>query len=275
MADLTAAQEDNRVVLNRWLGDIGLTGMESQVLEWITASRSPEYIKIEMTKTPIFKQTFPEYDAAIAAGNPMTPAQILDYRKTVKSIFSNNGVPDGFYDSNDDFVDLITKRLSPQELEQRVLDGYTRVAGAPQEVKDVFNQYFGVQGDAMLATFYLDPARGQKFLSDAATQAEIGGAGAQYGFGLTQTEAERYQTQGITGAAARTGFKQAYQFQGLAEESVSETGDITRGQIAEGVLTGGEAEQRMQRRQQERSAAFQGGTGSAATTRTGLGLGGT
>jgi len=274
MADLTPQQEDNRVVLNNWLGQFNLGTLGPTVLNWIIQGYSPDRIKLEITNTNEFNSEFPEYKAAIQAGNPMSPAEIMSYRENVTSLFKDYGLPPGFYDQKDDFVDLINKRLSPGELQTRVEQGYTRVAGAPQEVKDVFNQYFGVKGDAMLATFFLDPERGGKFLQDAATQAEIGGAANQYGFDFSQEESQRYQQLGISGAQARQGLQQAYQLKPLEEESVSETSDLTSDQLAEGVLTGGAAAEQMQRRQQERRAAFSGSGGGASQGREGLGLGG-
>lgn len=273
MADLTAQQQDNRAVLNQWLGQFNLGTLQGTVTDWIIQGYSPDRIKLEITNTNEFKSEFPEYQAAIQAGQPMSPAEIMSYRNTVNNLFKDFGLPKGFYDSKDDYVDLINKRLSPQELQTRIQDGYTRVAGAPQEVKDTFQQYFGVQGDAMLATFFLDPERGGKFLADAATQAEIGGAASQYGFSFDQTEAQRYQQLGISGAQARQGLQQAYQLKPLAEESISEQGDLTSDQLAQAALTGGEAEKLVTQRQQERRAAFGGGGGGASQGREGLGLG--
>jgi len=273
MAELTPQQEDNRVVLNNWLGQFGLDTLGPTVLGWLQQNYSPDRIKLELTNTPQFNDAFPEYKAAINAGTPMSPAEIMSYRETVTSMFKDYGLPQGFYDTHDDFVDLISKRLSPQELQTRVEQGYVRVAGAPQEVKDAFSQYFGVQGEPMLASFFLDPTKGAKLISDMATQAEIGGAASQYGFDFSQQEASRYQQLGISGQQARQQLQQAYQLKPLAEESISETGDITNDRVAEAALTGGQAEAELTRRQQERRAAFAGGGGGASQSREGLGLG--
>lgn len=273
MADLTPQQEDNRQLLNQWLGQFNLSSLGPDVLNMIIDNRSPDYIKLKILDHPTFKAEFPEYDAAVQAGTPMTPAEILSYRQNVTNLFKDYNLPAGFYDQKADFVDLISKKLSPQELESRVTQGYARVAGAPQEVKDAFNQYFGAQGDSMLATFYLDPEKGGKFLADAATQAEIGGAAAQYGFDFNKSEAERYQQLGVSGQQARQSLQQAYQLKPITDETISEEQDLTTDQLAEAALTGGAAETAVQRRQQERRAAFGGGGGGASTGKEGLGLG--
>lgn len=101
---------------------------------------SNERLQQELFGSGTFKQAFPEYQAAIAAGNPMDPGEILDYRTQVKSVMFNAGMPAGFYDQNQDFADLISKRLSPVELEGRVQQGFSRVNNAPQEVKDALDR---------------------------------------------------------------------------------------------------------------------------------------
>lgn len=269
---LTQEQTNALGTLSVWLGDYKLAGLTDTIKQWIIDGYDPDRVQREITTTDVFKQEFPEYQAAITAGNPMTPADILNYRTTVTATFRNAGLPEGFYDSRDDFVDLITKRLSPTELQTRVNEGFARVAMAPQEVKDTFNEFFGAQGENLLATFFLDPTKGTEIIDKKIRQAEIGGFGKMYGFEIDAQRAEGYAAMGLGGSQAQQAFAQAHQLKPLAEESISETGDLSTGELAEATLIGGKAQSEVQRRQQERSAAFQGG-GGATTTQKGLGLG--
>lgn len=273
MAELNATQNNAMGVLQGWLGDFNLGSLSDTVRQWIIDGYTPERVQHEITNTDLFKQEFPEYQAAIKAGNPMTPSDILQYRTAVTATFRNAGLPEGFYDGRDDFVDLINKRLSPVELQARVNEGYARVAGAPQEVKDAFNSYFGVQGENMLATFFLDPTKGTELIDKKIRQAEIGGYGQMYGFGIGAQDAEKYASMGLGGSQAQQAFAQAHGMRPLAEETMGEATDITTGQLAEASLVGGEAQDAIQRRQQERSAAFRGGGGGATTSKGGLGVG--
>lgn len=282
-SQLSADQNNNLAVLNQWLGQFGLDNPDlmTSVKNWIIGSYSPDRIKLEIQASPTFKTAFPEYDARIKAGlSPVSPADIINYRQTATKLMKDAGLPSGFYDSPDDFVTLMTAGnggISPDELSQRIRGGYTKVQQAPQEVKDAFSEYFGVQGDNYLATFFLDPTKGLDTINKALTEAQIGGAGKQYGFNVTQSAAEKYFSQGITDQQARQGFQQANQLKPLAEETISEQTNLTNEQLAEAALTGGDAEAAVKRRQQERAAAFRpayGGQGGGAQGQRGIGVGG-
>ncbi len=269
--------EDQRVVWNNYLQQFGLQGLKTAdgrdfLDAMVTDSWTAERIQAELTNTTMFQQAFPEYQAAIKAGNPMTPKDILNYRTTVTSLFKNAGLPGGFYDQADDFVNLISNNLSPAELQTRVNDGYARVANAPAEVKQAFSDYFGVNGDHYLAAFMLDPTKGTDLINRDIQTALIGGGAKQVGLNINQNDASQIAAGNISEYALRSGMTQAGQLRPLGEESISETTDLTDADILKGQLGVGSNEATT-RRQQERSAAFKGGGGGAAESKTGLGLG--
>jgi hypothetical protein len=277
MADTSGLDPTQGSVFNSlttWLQQIGLnTGtMQDFIKNAIINSDSTDTIKLNIVNQPDFQKAFPEYQAAIKAGNPMSPADILNYRTTVTGLMKDAGLPSGFYDQPDDFVNLISNNLSPAELQSRIQDGYAKVAQAPQAVKDAFSDYFGAQGDNMLATFFLDPTKGTDAIQKAVQTASIGGQAAQAGLGITQGEAANVAAQGFSEYTLRSGIQQAAQQGQLANESISESNDLTGGDVLNQAL-GIAGTQAVARRQQERSAAFGGGGGGAAQTREGLGLG--
>lgn len=267
---------DARDVWNSQLAAWGIDSAEIRDLlnRSVTDSMSSEGLKAELFRTNTFKQAFPEYEASIRAGTPMDPSTILNYRAEVKRTMINAGIPPGFYDTNQDFAQLIDNKLSVAEIGDRVSQGLARVYQAPQEVKDTFNSFFGAQGDSALATLYLDPTKGKDLLLKMATQAEIGGTGKRFGFDVGMDQASRLAELGINAGSAAQGFEQAKALRPLTEETISEENDITS-QEAVGSVFGDDAanaKERLARRSQERTAAFQGGGGGAQTER-GLGLG--
>lgn len=261
-----------------WAGQLKAWGLDTPEIQdlltrSVTETMSSEGLKAELFKTNTFNQSFPEYQASIQAGHPMDPGTILEYRQNVKSVMFNAGIPSGFYDSNQDYADLIGKGVSAKELSDRVLNGFDKVAHAPQEVKDVFNSYFGAQGEAALATFFLDPSKGSELLTKMATQGEIGGAGKRFGFDVNVDQAGRLAELGVDARSAQQGFEQAKTLNPLTQETISETQDLTSQDTINTVFgVGGDSAEQVKRRQQERSAAFQGG-GGAAQTQGGLGVG--
>lgn len=269
--------EDQRVIWNQYLSQFGLSGLRTNdgrdfLNAMVTDSWTPERIQVELTNTTSFQQAFPEYQAAIKAGNPMTPTDIMNYRTTVTSLFKNAGLPGGFYDQPDDFVDLISKNLSPAELQTRVQDGYARMANAPEAVKQTFSDYFGVNGDHYLAAFMLDPTKGTDLINRDIQTALIGGGAKQVGLNVNQQQAAEIAASKLSDYAIQSGLTQASQLKPLGEESISETTDITDADILKGNL-GVASNEAVARRQQERSAAFKGGGGGASEGKQGLGLG--
>ena len=269
--------EDQRVIWQNYLNQFGLQGLTTTdgrdfLSAMVTDSWTPERIQAELTNTPAFHQAFPEYQAAIKAGNPMTPTDILNYRTTVTSLFKNAGLPQGYYDSPDDFVNLVSNNLSPAELQTRVRDGYAQVANAPDAVKQAFSDYFGVNGDHYLAAFMLDPTKGTELIQKNIQTAMIGGGAKQVGLNVSQQQAEDIGANKLSDYQLKSGLREAGQLKPLSTESISETNDITDADILKGSLGVGSSEA-TQRRQQERSAAFKGGGGGASESKQGLGLG--
>ena len=275
MADLTTDQNNQLAVLTEFLKRYNLTGLEGNVKDWIINGYNSERIDLELRGTDTFKQAFPEIEARRAKGLPAVSVDdVVNYRQTVKEVFFNAGLPAGFYDEPQDFVDLMAEKdLSPAELKSRVEDGFMRVYNAPQEIQDTFNSFFGAQGPNMLATFFLDPQKGRDVLIKQVTQAEIAGTGKRFGFDIDIGQAQRLGEIGVNLGTAAQGFEQAAGLRPISEETIGESTDISEGELVSGVLGGDvSAQDRIQRRQRERQAAF-GGGGGGAQTQQGFGLG--
>jgi hypothetical protein len=275
---------DSRVIFQDFLASLGLGHMSDLINKAITESMDPATFSIFVENDPRFLAAFPEIaanKAKLAQGEKVQAIKAVDvinYRTGVKSLFRDMGLPPTFYDQPEDFVDLmVNKNLSLAELESRVEQGFSKVDSAPPEVQDVFNSFFGAQGKSALAAIFLDPARGTKALGEMVAQAEIGGAGKRFGFDVDVARAERLRESGIADyQRAAQGFEQAGQLRPLEQETISEATDITEEELVEGAFGTDQAgltqRERLQRRAQERTAAFQGG-GGAQQGQSGFGLG--
>ena len=265
-------KQDARLVLTGFLEQYGLKGLDSFVNDAVVNSWSPERVELELRKTPTFQQAFPEIVERDKRGLPaVSPADVLNYRREVKSYMFNAGLPSDFYDQPSDFVDLMAvKDLSPVEIKARVEEGFARVDAAPAAVKEVFDQFFGANGKGALASFFLDPQRSMAALQKQVAVAETGGFGKQFGFNIDLARAEQLASQGKD---PRQAWEQANAMRPLEVETISEQQNITEGQLI-GAAFGesGEAQDLLKRRAQEREAAFRGG-GGAASTQKGFGIG--
>lgn len=265
-------KDDARKVLTSFLEQYGLKGLDGFVNQAVTESWSPERVELELRKTDTFRQSFPEIVEREKRGLPaVSPADVLNYRREVKTYMFNAGLPAGFYDEPSDYVDLMAvKDLSAAEIKSRVEQGFARVAAAPASVKEAFNSFFGASGEGALAAFFLDPQRGEAALQKAVASAEVGGFGKQFGFNIDLTRAEQLAAQGRN---AQQTWEQVNQMKSLTEETFGETQDLTNDTIiGAGFGESGQAQDDIQKRLQERSAQFKGG-GGAVQGQKGLGLG--
>lgn len=267
-----ALTEDARQVFQGFLDSLGLGHMSDLITKAVTNSWDPATFTAHVEADQRYKDAFPEIAAGRAKGFEMNAGQVLEYRAGVKEVMGRAGMPVNFYNSPDDFVNLIGKGISLTELSGRMEQGFMKVAGAPQEVKDAFNSFFGAQGEAALASFFLDPAKSIDSLTQMAQQSEISGTGKRFGFDINLDFSERLrEIAGVERAAQ--GIEQAYGLRGVAEETIEETEDITSQDLLSGVLgENAEDRERMERRVMQRRADFSGGGGGAQTQR-GFGTG--
>lgn len=167
--------------------------------------------------------------------------------------------PADFYNSPDDFTRLLVADVSPNELRQRVESGYNRMMMAPPEVRDVFNDWFGVNGNSALAAFFLDPDRAKPVIMKMAEQAFVGGSGRRFGFEIDPSVAANIVETGGS-AQAPDAFAGLAEARAYFDETISETTDIQAED--EGVRAAfaldGEAAQVVRRRQEQRAAQFGG-----------------
>lgn len=262
-------------IIQKVLNQYGLGSLGSKVYnDWI-ASNNPDLAILNMRNDPIYQARFPAMK--LRADNKMTPINETDYmnwEQGAKDLFRSYGLPEGFYDSQDDFTNFIAKGVSVQELGQRVTQGYVAAQNAPDEVKNQLAQYYGV-GTGGLAAYYLDPTKALPALQQQFTASQIGAqaAGSAFG-GISKDEAERLQKMGVNEQTADQGFGALGQagelMHGLPGQQAN---DISRETQLNFVAGDAEAQQALQKVANQRKAEFAGG-GSAATASQGVvGLG--
>jgi hypothetical protein len=224
----------------------------------------------------IFDQRFPGIRIRQEKGlSPISPAEYVNYEDNATQYMRAAGLPQGFYDNKADFTDLISNDVSLNELNTRVTQGYAQVATAPPEVRDAFNHFFGAQGDSALAAFFLDPDKALPALEKQVDIAKIGGAGIGAGLNFGLDRATQITDAGVSDTQARQAFANIHSMDSLFTNTISETGSLTaekQGVDAALGLDQGQARQQIQRRLDERTAAFNGGGGAASTNAGVIGL---
>ncbi len=227
----------------------------------ITGNSSVDEVGIQLRENPAFQRRFSANEARRAAGKPQyTISQYLQLENSYRSALLAGGMDPGFYDSPEDFQRFIERDISPDELSDRIQQGYQAVRDADPAVVNELKNLYGLN-DNQLASFFIDPDRARDSVIRAARAAEVASqARQQAGMPLTAGEAELLVRQGVTEEQARQGFgqiqltEQLFQPQMQGEEAVSRE-DIIAGTFG----TNAAAAQRIATRQRRRRAAFEAG----------------
>lgn len=277
MAD-TAVGPQMQALLTRY----GLGGLAGWLSGRIVANISAEQIMLELYDRPEFKAAFPEIEARRALGQktgttlaPISPEDVLQYRTQAKELMRAYGVPAGMYSQNADFFDLIVNDVSMDELNRRLEMASTRVAAAAPEVRSIFSELYGANGDTALFSLFVDEEKAVPVLEDMVQKAEAGGAARRFGFDIQESTMNRLAGLNVDYGQAVEGFGQLDVVRGLLDESIYEDEDYTVDEEGtEAVFAFGEGRSKLERRAGERKASTSGAAGGLIEERGATGLGG-
>jgi hypothetical protein len=241
---------------------------------------NPDAIIFSIREQDAYKKRFAANAARANKGlAELDPASYLQLENQYRQLLQSNGLPPGFYDSNDDFTALLSGDVSPQELQTRVQQGFRAVQDADPEVKRQMQELYGVN-EAGLAAYFLDPKKAAPILTRQAEAAKISArAKEQGGLQLEKGTAEELAARGITAAEAETAFTTLGLQQGLYTEMAGEQALTQQEKVGAALGYDVEGQRKIKQRQATRKSPFQGGgsfaktTGqTSGTTQTGLGV---
>ncbi len=276
-----AAQGDAIAIIT---AELTSWGFGADAINWavsqVQSNQSTNQILQSLRQQPFYQNSIFGQVAATRqrAGLPaMTESQILAYKDYAVGVMQQAGLPQGFINDSE-LVTLMGHDVSTSELDARITQEYVKAAQAPQDVRDTFDAWYGVQnGLGNLAAYYLDPQRAFPLLQQQLQSAQIGAVAARTGYGaLTQETAMGLAQQGVTEAQAKTGFSKLSGEQQLfnALPGSGEQGIAQQVQLAAEFGGNAQAEQEITQRQEQRQAVFQGGYKYAETAGRGItGLG--
>jgi hypothetical protein len=274
-AGLSAGQRDAFSYLQGLLDQYGLGSLTKFVVGELTAGRSQNEIALDLQQTPEFKQAFPEIAARKAAGLPaIGPGEIVSYRNSATQLMRAAGLPKGFYDSQQDFANLLGSDVSLSELNDRINTAKDATYNIDPAAQNRLTQEFGMTpGSGSLAAYFLDPHKALPLLQRQVQGAQIGGAADQVGYkDLNNATALDLAQAGISAGQARQGFNvlgnETQLFNSLPGEQGSTIGQGQ--QLAAQFLGNTEGQQAIEGQRRNRQAAFADG-GGFATSQKGLG----
>lgn len=153
----------------------------------------------------------------------LTPKEYIDAESSYRTILQDADMPTGFYDSQEDFTNLISNTVSVAEFKSRVATASDALHYADQGTVAALKNYYGLTaGD--LTAYLLDPSRAMPVL-DGKVQAQS----TSVTQGNSRTDLQRmYSAAQVGGMAARQGVSSD---QALSEEIVN-TGNANKAESA-------------------------------------------
>mgnify|MGYP003137413410 CR=1 FL=1 len=166
-AVLAAADEVDRrnalEIIQAKLAEYGLEGLTDQVNAWLLEGFTAENVLIQIRDTEIFKERFRGMELRNAQPGmvAISPAEYIRLERQYRGIMEAAGLPQGFYDSPDDFAQFIGNDVSPEEMRQRVSMASSAVSNINPELKNQLRDMYGVgvENDGELIMYFLDPER--------------------------------------------------------------------------------------------------------------------
>lgn len=263
MRDYYAGMERQRqknaiAVVQSLLNQYGLSSLYNTIVGYIQEGYDADTVMVLIRTTPEYKKRFPAMEALAQKGRAISEAEYINYEQTASGLERRYGLPTGMLMGN--VTKLLTNEVSATELNDRVLLASSASIQAPTELKQQFQQYYGIDQGGLTA-YFLDPDVATPLLEKRYASALIGREAAAQGIGLDVYGAENLQGLGITQEQARTGFGEVA---GARELTTGRGETVTQGELIAGTLGQDEAaRQRIERTRQSRAARFQGGGGFA------------
>ena len=275
-AQETQDDRDALQIISDTLASYGLEGLAADAYRFLMEGASTESVMIQLKETEQFKERFKGLDMRQPGMAPLTPAQYIQLESNYRQTMAAAGLPEGFYDSPDDFAEFIGNDISPAEMTQRVSMASTAVANVNPELKNQLQEMYGigVENDGELIAYFLDPDRGvnvieQRLQMESAglSAAAIQATGQGIGTGVArQLAGQNVQQREIS---QRLG-----QQAGLTQQVFGEQNAVTSTELAAASFgLDSETTAQVRRLRQRRQAASQQRTGGLVTGMGATGLG--
>jgi hypothetical protein len=225
--NLTGTNRDAFLALKSIFDSYGLGSLAPDIVNYLQNGYSSETIGVLLQSTAAYKKRFAANEARVKKGLPaLSPQEYLATETAYRQVMRAAGLPNGFYDKNDDFQKFLENDVSPQEIQSRVTAAANFIDSASSEQKALFSQWY-TKGD--MIAYALDPQRAAPLVGKAFTTAQIGGEAVSHGLGIDQNMAETLAEKGVTADQASQGFGVIQNTLGNDQKLAAMSGDSISG----------------------------------------------
>ena len=232
----------------------------------LVGGESGTAIAMQIRDTDEYRARFPAMAQRRELNLPaVSEADYLNLERNFRTIMQAAKLPSTFHDAPEDFDQLISRDVSPQEFQDRVPLAEVARDSASTETRRLLNEFYDIsEGD--LTAYYLDPTRAETIFEDIRRMESAGLAAASrqtIGQDLTVGTAEALQAESIQRREIQQRLGQRV---GLTDQLLGEEEALTASTIAEAEFgLDVESATRMRRRREERTTGFAGRSGALTT----------
>jgi len=217
------------------LREYGLEGLTDTAYNMLLDGSSAEAVVLRLRETEEFQNRFSGMELRRANGmSAISPAEYISLERNYREVMMKAGIPEGFYDSPDDFAEFIGNDVSPDEMRQRVSMAATAVQSVDPNLKTQLRDFYGigVENDGELVAYFLDPERGTTVIEQR-LQLEAAGLSAAalgtLGTGFERATAEQLADLNVQ----RREITERLQGQrGLTQQMIGEEDVVTSSELA-------------------------------------------
>jgi hypothetical protein len=200
------AQQSAIAFFQQQLAAWGIPQLAADAAKLVKQGLGADAITLALRQSDAYKKRFAANDLRRKAGlAELSPAEYVATETAYAQVLRQFGMPAGFYDSHDDFTQLLAKDVSAAELSQRAQDAQSRYLLGPAENRAWWRDHFGGT-DAEAIAAILDPGKALPLMERRLTQAEIGGAAARQGLQVSGVRAGELAAAGVTADQANQGY---------------------------------------------------------------------
>jgi hypothetical protein len=251
-------QQTNNViaVVTALFKQYGLESLTPKIIEYARAGYGGDAIGVMLRDTPEYKARFPAMATLMAKKRAISEAEYISYEQQAAQLEKRYGLPSGLVQGS--VTSLLENEVSASELQDRVVLASDAALQSPQELRDVFRNYYGIDTGG-LAGYFLDPTKATPILQKQFVASQIGAEAVRQSVGLQVDVAENLQQLGVTQDVARQGFANVSRQMAFT----AGRGDVVnQEQLIGGNLLQREADIReIERAAAARTGRFQGGGG--------------
>jgi hypothetical protein len=196
-------------LLRSKLAEWGIDGLDDDVINTLVQGYSPAVATLALQDTPQYKKRFAANDERLRKGLPvLSPAEYVATERSYISTLRKYGLPEGFYDQQEDFQKWLGADVSPEEMDQRANAARQAYVDASPEVKDQWQNLYGLTpGDAVAS--FLDEKTALNLINKRAQSVSIAAEAERAFHGQYQLSAQRAEEltmEGVTQEKAQAGF---------------------------------------------------------------------